>query len=111
MTNVIDFLESLGRDARLRHATGDELNDALTGAQITPALRTALFGEDQRQIEILLGATTNVCCLIHTPEDDEAETEDDDAADDDDGANQEDEDDHEEGAAKSQSAVDSAAAI
>lgn len=71
MTNVIDFLERLGQDARLRYACAEELDRALIGAQIDPALREALLGEDRRQLEALLGAATNVCCMVHAPEDDE----------------------------------------
>ena len=36
MSNVIDFLERLGQDAQLRHATGIELEQALTRAGIEP---------------------------------------------------------------------------
>lgn len=90
MTNVIDFLERLGQDARLRYASAEELDRALISAQIDPALRAALLGEDQRQLEALLGAATNVCCMVHAPEDDEEEAEDDEHEEEDDG-DQEDE--------------------
>jgi hypothetical protein len=92
MTNVIDFLERLGQDARLRYASAEELDRVLIGAQIDPALRAALLGEDQRQLEALLGAATNVCCMVHAPEDDEEETEDDEGEEEDDGDDQGDED-------------------
>lgn len=90
MTSVIDFLERLGQDARLRHASAEELDRVLVSAQIDPAVRAALLGEDQRQLEALLGAATNVCCMVHAPEDDEEEPEDDDG-DEDDGEDQKDE--------------------
>lgn len=84
MTNVIDFLENLGQDARLRYATSEELEQALSGMQIDPAVRAALLGEDQRQLEALLGAATNVCCMVHAPDDDDDEDEEDDEDDGDD---------------------------
>src|SRR5882757_4690768 len=64
MSNVISFLESVGQDAALRHATKEELELALNKAQIDPALQTAILEKDQRQIEALLGAASNVCCGV-----------------------------------------------
>jgi hypothetical protein len=85
MSNVIDFLERLGKDAHLRHASDDKLEQALIGAQIDPAVREAILLRDQRQLENLLGATTNVCCVIYAPareeEDDEDEKQQDDGED------------------------------
>jgi len=73
MSNVIDFLESLGQDAKLRHASRDEMERALLNAQIDPELRAAILDADQARLEALLGARANVCCMIHAPEDDEDE--------------------------------------
>lgn len=74
MSNVIGFLEKMGQDAQLRHAPCNELERALTQAEIDPALQAAILGGDQHQIEVLLGTKTNVCCLVHAPEnDDDAE--------------------------------------
>ena len=87
MSNVIDFLERFGRDAELRHASDEDVEAALKQAGIEPAVRLAIVGKDQRALEQLLGADTNVCCLIN--KDDEEEEEDDDAEEDED----EDEDD------------------
>ena len=39
MSNVIDFLERLGKDAHLRHASDAQLEQALISAQIDPAIR------------------------------------------------------------------------
>ena len=64
MSNVIDFLQRLGQDADLRHAPRMELELALAEAGIDPALREALLGSDQRKLEDLLGANTNVCAMI-----------------------------------------------
>lgn len=78
MSNVIDFLERLGQDAQLRHASDDQLERALVNAQIDPEVRDAILMRDQRRLESLLGTNPNVCCMIIAPareEDDEFEEE------------------------------------
>jgi hypothetical protein len=85
MTDVIEFLDQLGRDARLRHAAPADLEQAFAAAGIEPALRSALLAEDALRLGELLGAQPNVCCLIVKPdpdapdeeEEDEEEEEDD----------------------------------
>lgn len=71
MSDVIEFLERLGGDAHLRHASEIEVKQALARTHIDPALQAAILSEDQQQLEALLGADTNVCCMIFVPEDDE----------------------------------------
>lgn len=101
MSNVIDFLERFGQDADLRHAPSDALAEALKSAGIDPELRAAILGNDQRTLEALLGADTNVCCMTHKedeeeePEEEEDEDEDEDFDEDDD-EDDEDEDDEDE---------------
>ena len=73
MSNVIDFLERLGQDAQLRYATRNELEAALTRAGIEPALRTAMLQSDRSTLESLIGAPSNVCCLVNVPEEEEEE--------------------------------------
>jgi len=95
VSNVIDFLQRLGQDADLRHAPRTALELALTEADIDPALREALLGADQRKLESLLGADTNVCAMI-SPGKKEEESEDDVEEDEDeDDDEDEDEDDDE----------------
>ena len=89
MSNVIDFLERFGRDAELRHASDEDVEAALKQAGIEPAVRLAIVGKDQRALEQLLGADTNVCCLIN--KDDEEEEEDDDVEEDEDDEDEDDE--------------------
>jgi hypothetical protein len=72
MTNVIDFLERLGQDAELRRAP---LESALSQAELTPEVRSALMARDQRSLEALLG-TSNVCCMVNAPFEEEQEDED-----------------------------------
>lgn len=77
MSNVIDFLERLGQDAQLRGASGDEMEAALLNAGIEPELRTAILEADQRALEALLGADTNVCCVIYKEDEEEEEEKED----------------------------------
>jgi hypothetical protein len=74
VSNVIDFLERLGQDADLRHAADEAVAEALRNAGIEPAVQAAVLANDQRALEALLGADTNVCCMIYK-EDEEEETE------------------------------------
>ena len=71
MSNVIGFLETMGQDASLRHATQGGVALALKDARIDPELQAAIMGKDQTRIEALLGATTNVCCALLPERDDE----------------------------------------
>ncbi len=77
MSNVIDFLERMGRDSQLRHATGLDLEDALRRAGIEPGVRDAILEGDQLRLESLLGASHPICCLVNAPEEEEGEEEDD----------------------------------
>ena len=78
MSNVIDLLERMGKDAQLRNATDPELEQAMIRAQIDPAIRDAILLRDQRRLEELLGADANVCCMIYVPAQEEPEEEEDD---------------------------------
>ena len=64
MSNVINFLERMGQDAHLRHASRHELEIALLHADIDPALQAAIMRSEQSVLEELLGLGTNVCCLV-----------------------------------------------
>ena len=79
MTDAIDFLEQLGRNARLRHAPTTELERVLTASGCEPGLRSALLADDAVRLGELLGAQPNICCLVEKPdqEDDEEEEEED----------------------------------
>jgi hypothetical protein len=71
MSNIIEFLEKLGQDSQLRHATGRELETAMEQAGIEPELHAALAGADRHGLETQAGAATNVCCLVHAADDEE----------------------------------------
>jgi hypothetical protein len=68
--HIIDFLERLGQDAGLRHVTEAAMENAMRQAGIAPALRVAILNKDQTLLTSLLGADTNVCCLVHYPDPD-----------------------------------------
>jgi hypothetical protein len=77
VSNVIDFLERFGQDADLRHATDEAVAEALCNAGVAPALQEAVLDGDQRALEALLGADTNVCCMIFKEDEEEEEEEED----------------------------------
>ncbi|EIM03928.1 MULTISPECIES: hypothetical protein [Rhodanobacter] len=63
MFDVIDFLERVGQDAQLRHASRDEVGSALSNAEIDPELRVAILARDKEGLQALLGQDP-FCCLI-----------------------------------------------
>jgi hypothetical protein len=77
MSNVIDFLEQMGRDAQWRHATGEAMQAALIQAGIEPPVQAAILGEDRGLLESLVGASPNICCMVNHPEEEEERREDD----------------------------------
>lgn len=87
MIDAVDFLDQLGRNARLHRASTAELEQALADARIDPELRSALLADDPVRLGALLGAKPNVCCLVVKPdperpdeEEEEEEEEEDDKA-------------------------------
>lgn len=83
MSDVIEFLERFGQDADMRYAADDAIAEALSNAGIESQLQSAILSKDQRALEALLGADTNVCCMVHTPDDDEEEEDEDEEHEDD----------------------------
>jgi len=81
VSNVIEFLERFGQDADMRYAAEVAIAEAMSNAGIEPGLQAAILNKDQRALEALLGADTNVCCMVHSP-DDEEEDEDEEHEDD-----------------------------
>jgi hypothetical protein len=77
MSNVIDFLEQMGRDAQWRHIPGEAMEAALIQAGIEPPVRAAILGEDRGLLESLVGANPNICCMINHPQEEEEPREDD----------------------------------
>jgi hypothetical protein len=71
MSNVIDFLERMGQNGQLRHASQNEVEFALSHAQLNPDLQAAILAKDQSQLQILLGQGLLYCMLSPSEEDDE----------------------------------------
>ena len=62
MSNVIGFLESVGRNAALRHAQREQLLQAMQGEDITPTLQAALLDTSRAQMDSLLGVRETLYC-------------------------------------------------
>ena len=71
MSNVVDLLEKIGQSSRLQALGGEQLAQELSQAGIDPAVQAAIVQQRPRELEQLIGAPGNVCCLIHAPQDDE----------------------------------------
>lgn len=72
---AVEFIERLGRDARLRYAPSIDITRARGQVDLDPRVLDAILGADQERLEALLGATANVCCLVRDPDDGEGEDE------------------------------------
>jgi hypothetical protein len=84
VSEVIEFLERLGSDARLRHASNEEVAQALARAGIEdPAARATILRGDRLTLESLLGAKANVFCGVLVPEEEERQDEKEDEKEDD----------------------------
>ncbi len=80
--DAVDFLEQLGRNARLHRAPTAELEQVLAAARIDPELRSALLSGDGLRLGELLGAQPNICCLVEKPDQEEDEEEEEEQEDD-----------------------------
>jgi hypothetical protein len=68
MSNVIRFLEALGRDAA---ATPQAYATAVQALDVDPEIRDALLRRDRAALDRLLGARHNVMIVLVPAEDDE----------------------------------------
>jgi hypothetical protein len=87
MSNVIDFLERIGQDAQLRHASADELELALADARVERGLQSVILASDLSQLHALLGK--GPLCSIQVPAEEEEEDEGEGEGDEDAGAGEE----------------------
>jgi hypothetical protein len=55
MSDTIDLLEAIGKNASLRHASGPELADALAQAEASEALKAAAMAGDSSLLSVELG--------------------------------------------------------
>jgi hypothetical protein len=67
MVDVIDFLERMGQDAELRHASEVVLEQAMRDVHMNSRERAALMSGRPAEIEAVVGARSNVCCMINAP--------------------------------------------
>ena len=72
MSNVIRFLESLGRDAA---TTPEAYARAVRGLDVDPEVRDALLRRDRAALDRLLGARHTVMIVLVPAEDDEPKDE------------------------------------
>lgn len=84
MLNVIDVLEEVGQDARLRNATNDSLEAVLLHHGVDAAMASAALSRNQVQLERALGVNANICCVQHPNDDEDSEDQPQDAPADDD---------------------------
>lgn len=75
MSSIIGFLERMGRDSQLRHATGEELAQALNDAGVEETTLRTVLGGDLAMLQATLQVDRTLCCLVYTPQDDEKEEE------------------------------------
>lgn len=73
VSNVVDLLERMGQSSRLQTMGAEQLAQELRLAGVEPAVQSAILEQRARQLEELIGASTNVCCLVHAPQDEEPE--------------------------------------
>lgn len=66
LSDIIDFMERMGGDAQLSQASTDELAWALSAADISPELQSAVLAKDAQELGVLLG-TKPVCVLVAPP--------------------------------------------
>lgn len=74
MLDVLDFLEKMGRDARLRDASQADFERAVADAGLAPELQQALVAGDSRRLDVLLGVR-HVCGVMIPGKEDEDEEE------------------------------------
>ena len=78
MSNVIEFLEWMGREAGWRAGQVSDVESAIADSALSPAVKAALLGQDSKSLRELMDANSNLCCLVHNPDDDEDEEEEED---------------------------------
>lgn len=72
MTDVIQFLESMGRDAALAQATPQAYAARVAALDIAPAAQAALVSRDVGELGRVFGRPEKTYCFIVVPEADGA---------------------------------------
>lgn len=76
MSSVIDFLEKMGRDAQLRHASADDIAQALAQTQVDSALGAAIIARSTSDLYALMQQGPLFCIQTTPGKDDEKKKED-----------------------------------
>lgn len=76
MSDIIQFLERMGADARWRHASGETLLLALDEAELDSEHRAAVIVGDVSALQALLGCLPFMAVQLPDHEEDEEEQED-----------------------------------
>lgn len=63
MSNIIDFLETVGQNASLRYASPEKMQHVLADSQVDNELQEAVLAGDQQRLSELLRAK-NTCCML-----------------------------------------------
>ena len=75
MLKVVALLEKFGQSSRLHALSGEQLIQELKSAGAPIEVQEAILQQRARQLEALIGANKNVCCLVHAPQDEEPQDE------------------------------------
>ena len=62
MSNVIGFLENVGRNAALHNASREQLLQAMQQGNVAPELQSALLSSSRMEIDSLLGVREKMYC-------------------------------------------------
>jgi hypothetical protein len=77
MLNVIDFLERVGQDAQLRHASKDDVELALANTHIDQGMQAAILAGDQSRLKALLECAPLMSMQFPGKEDEEEDEDED----------------------------------
>jgi len=78
MTDIIDFLEELGKNANIRLDKVD-IESLLVNDDFDEQAKQAILNKDANAIEMILNARSKIVCLIVPAEDDDDNEEEDDS--------------------------------
>jgi hypothetical protein len=82
MTSVIAFLDLLGKNPALAHASNEEFTAAVDALDLGEPARQALLARDAAGLNELLGGRSKMICALFPVEDDNKKDEEDQPADD-----------------------------
>ncbi len=68
MSNIIQFLESMGKDASLSNLSSQHYAAAVAELGLNVASQQALLDRDHQALNQLLGGREEVRCMLVTPE-------------------------------------------